>query len=103
MSLPRLREELELLPGPRLADGQPSWMLHDPVRNRFFNLDWLTLEILRRWSLDDGEAILAEISADTTLHLETEDIERVVRFLVENQLVRPKRAGLCPAVCRASG
>lgn len=89
MSLPRLREELELLPGPRLADGQPSWTLHDPVRNRFFNLDWPTLEILRRWSLDDGEAILAEIAADTTLHLETEDLERVVRFLVENQLVRP--------------
>lgn len=93
MALPRLREELDLLPGPVLGDGQPSWTLHDPVRNRFFSLDWPTLEILLRWTLDDPDAILAEIAADTTLHLETEDVERVARFLVDNQLVRPPEQG----------
>lgn len=93
MALPRLREELDLLPGPVLGDGQPSWTLHDPVRNRFFSLDWATLEILRRWALDDPEAILAEIAAGTTLHLEMEDVERVARFLIDNQLVRPPEQG----------
>ena len=34
--LPRLREDLALLPGPALPDGQPSWTLHDPARNLFF-------------------------------------------------------------------
>lgn len=93
MALPLLREELDLLPGPVLGDGQPSWTLHDPVRNRFFSLDWPTLEILHRWALDAPEAILAEIAADTTLHLELEDIERVTRFLIDNQLVRPPEQG----------
>lgn len=93
MPLPRLREELDLMPGPVLGDGQPSWTLHDPVRNRFFSLDWPTLEILRRWELDDADAIVAEIAAETTLQLEIADVEQVARFLVENQLVRPPEQG----------
>lgn len=93
MSLPQLRDELDLMPGPVLSDGQPSWTLHDPVRNRFFSLDWPTLEILRRWALDEPQAILAAIAADTTLHLEMVDIEQVMRFLIENQLVRPPEQG----------
>lgn len=93
MTLPTLREELDLLPGPTLADGQPSWTLHDPSRNRFFSLDWPTLEILRRWSLDDAEAIIADIAANTTLQLDVDDVERVARFLVDNQLVTPPARG----------
>jgi putative peptide zinc metalloprotease protein len=93
MALPLLREELALLPGPSLADGQPSWTLHDPVRNRFFNIDWLTFEILRRWSFDDVEAIGASVALDTTLQPQGADVERVARFLVENELVQQGGAG----------
>ena len=93
MALPPLREELALLPGPTLGDGQPCWTLHDPSRNRFFSLDWPTLEILQRWSLDDAEAIVAEIGGATTLQLEVEDVERVARFLVDNQLTQPPSNG----------
>ena len=49
--LPPLRDELDLLPGPALPDGQPSWTLHDPVRNLFFQIDWASFEILQRWRL----------------------------------------------------
>lgn len=90
MSWPLLREELALLPGPALADGQPSWTLHDPTRNRFFSIDWSTFEILRRWSYADVDAIVESIAIDSTLQPEPEDIERVTRFLTENQLVQAK-------------
>ncbi|MBS1191999.1 MAG: secretion protein HylD [Rhodocyclaceae bacterium] len=89
MPLPPLREELVLLPGPALADGQPSHTLHDPVRNLFFRLDWPTFEILCRWHLDDPAAIAADIGRATTLHLETRDVEGVLRFLHDNQLLQP--------------
>lgn len=88
MSWPLLREELALLPGPVLADGQPSWTLHDPTRNRFFSLDWLTFEILRRWSYADAETIVHSIAADSTLQPEPDDVEQVARFLRTNQLVQ---------------
>lgn len=93
MALPSLREELGLQPGPVLADGQPSWTLHDPARNRFFRIDWPTFEILQRWSLGDPAAIVTSIATDTTLQLQADDVLGVIRFLTENQLVRPAGAG----------
>lgn len=89
MPLPPLREELALLPGPPLADGQPSHTLHDPSRNLFFQIDWSTFEILARWHLDDAAAIAAALANETTLHLCVADVESVVRFLHENQLLQP--------------
>lgn len=90
MALPGLREELALLAGPVLPDGQPSWTLHDPTRNLFFRIDWPTFEILQRWTLDDPVAIALDISAATHLHLEAEDVRGVAQFLVANQLIQPE-------------
>lgn len=89
MALPQLREELALLPGPVLPEGQPSWTLHDPVRNAFFRIDWPTFEVLQRWSLDDPGAIAQAICRATTLHFEEEDVLGVAQFLVNNQLTQP--------------
>ncbi|HZX33270.1 MAG TPA: HlyD family efflux transporter periplasmic adaptor subunit [Rhodocyclaceae bacterium] len=88
MGLPPLREELALLPGPVLADGQPSHTLHDPVRNQFFQIDWPTFEVLSRWHLGDAAAIAAEIARDTTLALDARDVEGAIAFCRDNQLLQ---------------
>lgn len=92
VALPRLREELDLLPGPTLPDGQPSWTLHDPTRNLFYRIDWITFEILRRWSHNNPADIAAATQVDTPLRLGPEDVERVALFLQENQLSQPDGA-----------
>ncbi|WP_082583883.1 site-2 protease family protein [Noviherbaspirillum sp. Root189] len=84
-----LREELSLHTGPVLADGQPSWTLEDPVRNQFFRIDWLTFEILKRWSFANPQDILQSVRTDTTLHPGEEDLMVVMQFLGENQLLAP--------------
>lgn len=88
MPLPKLREELDLLTGPIQADGQPSWTLHDPVRNLFFRIDWPTLEILQQWDLDDPTQIAQAISQTSTLQIEKEDVEAVAKFLMQHHLVQ---------------
>ena len=88
MGLPILREELALFPGHALADGQPSWTLHDPVRNQFFRIDWQAFEILSRWHLNNAQAIVDAIGVETTLTSELEDVDMLCRFLLENQLLR---------------
>lgn len=93
MPLPRLREELDLLPGPTLPDGQPSWTMHDPIRNLFFRIDWPTLEMLQRWDMDDPERIAEDVSHHTTLSLTSADVEGVAQFLVQHQLVHASFAG----------
>lgn len=87
MSLPLLREELDIRESSRLPDGQPTWTLHDPVRNTFFRIDWSTFEILVRWSLDDPGLIADSINTSTTLFVDPSSVERVAAFLKENQLV----------------
>ena len=93
MPLPRLREELDLLPGPTLPDGQPSWTMHDPIRNSFFRIDWPTLEILQRWDMDDPERMAEDVNRHTTLSLTSADVEDVAKFLVQHQLVQARFAG----------
>jgi putative peptide zinc metalloprotease protein len=88
MAFPLLREELALLPGPSLADGQPSWSLHDPVRNQFFRIDWQSFEILSRWPMANSQAIANDICQSTTLQLESEDVDAFIQFLGDNQLLR---------------
>lgn len=91
MALPQLREELDLIPGPHLPDGQPSWTLHDPVRNLFFRIDWPTLEILTRWQMDDPVRIAEDINQNTTLSLGEADVVAVAQFVVQHQLVQARQ------------
>ncbi|MEX8194885.1 site-2 protease family protein [Comamonas guangdongensis] len=86
---PALREELDLLPGPVLPDGQPSWTLHDPVRNLFFQLDWASFEVLKRWHLGAAEAIAQDVIEHTTLTLHKEDVNALFQFVQRNDLLEP--------------
>lgn len=89
MPLPALREELALLPGPVLADGQPSHTLHDPVRNQFFQIDWPTFEVLSRWHLGNAAAVAAALGSETTLQMSADEVMEIVEFLSDNQLLQP--------------
>lgn len=86
--LPQLREELAIFPAPRLADGQPCWTLHDPTRNRFFQIDWLTFEVLSRWPMGNPEVIAEDIGNATTLHPESDEVQYIAAFLAENELLQ---------------
>jgi putative peptide zinc metalloprotease protein len=88
VELPALREELSVRDGPRQHDGQPTWTLHDPTRDRFFRLDWLTFEILQRWSLADPRVIARSVSQQTPLRVTVDDVSAVLTFAGANQLLR---------------
>ena len=86
---PALREELDLLAGPVLPDGQPSWTLHDPVRNLFFQLDWASFEVFKRWHVGAADAIVQDVNAQTTLTLHQEDVNALFQFAQRNDLLEP--------------
>lgn len=87
MGLPALRQELSLSVGPVLHDGQPTYTLEDPSRNLFFQLDWTTFEIVRRWSLGDLDRIIESVNTETTLHIDGYAVMGVAKFLDDNQLL----------------
>lgn len=86
-SVPRLREDIRLLQGPRSADGNQSWLIHDPVRNAFFRIGWREFEILSRWDRGSPEAIAEAVRRGSTVEADAAEVERVARFLIECELV----------------
>jgi len=88
LSLPPLRDELSVHPGPVGHDGAPSWTLHDPLRNQFFRLSWPAFEVLSRWHLSDPEAVAQAIRQETTLDLDAEDVADVAEFFARSQLLK---------------
>ncbi|MFT7571625.1 MAG: putative peptide zinc metalloprotease protein [Paracoccaceae bacterium] len=85
-ALPRLREDVALLPGPHAADGDKSWLIHDPVRNAFFRIGWQEFEILSRWDKAAPASITAAVNRETSLSINEEDIGNVAQFMIENEL-----------------
>lgn len=90
--LPLLREELSLYPGPPAGDGAPTWSLHDPVRNLFFRIDWMSFEMLSRWHLGDPVAILDAIAEETPIEPQEDDFANLAKFLVESELIQRQDA-----------
>ena len=83
---PSLREDLTLHRGPSDVHGAPTWTLHDPARNQYFAIDWVAFEVISRLSLGKAEAVADAINAATTLHVDTTEVQGVLRFLEEHEL-----------------
>jgi putative peptide zinc metalloprotease protein len=86
--LPPIREELILHPGPATADGAPAWTIEDPVRHLFFRVDALAFELLCRWSLGEAQRLLAAVQYETALRPEAADLQQLLDFLDQNELLQ---------------
>lgn len=90
-SLPPLRQDLELLPGPPLPDGAASWLVRDPVRNRYFEIGELEALLLARWEADASPDALAAAAAQRLgAPVTEEDVVRLAEFLGAHQLLSPQ-------------
>ncbi|MDR3383537.1 HlyD family efflux transporter periplasmic adaptor subunit [Cupriavidus basilensis] len=90
--LPPLRQDLTLHPGPADTSGAPTWTLHDPAANKFYQLSWPAFEILSRWPLGDARALLDAVNRETTLTVGEDELEAVVQLLHRHNLLLAWRA-----------
>lgn len=90
--LPPLRQELTLRPAPAAPDGAPTWTLHDPAVNRFYQLGWTAFEILSRWPLGEVDAVVVAVHAQTTLRIERDDVLALLQFLAGHHLLQAASA-----------
>lgn len=87
LQLQPLREELSVHPAAPAVDGTPRWVIEDPIVHRFYELDWSSFEILRRWSLP-ADQIVSEINTTTALQLTLEDVDALQTYLAKSQLLQ---------------
>ena len=86
LPLPRLRDDLALLPGPRSRDGAPTWTIHDPARDRYLRIGWRAMEMLSRWHLRHAPAVAAAVTAATTAQVTAREVLELAVFLRANDL-----------------
>ena len=94
ISLPVLRDDLQLTPGPTAADGSPSWTIYDPLRNRYFRIGWAAFQMLCFWSAGSSNALQNQLKLNTTCALSEADVREFIRLLFANNLtLQPIEAG----------
>ncbi|TYL48322.1 HlyD family efflux transporter periplasmic adaptor subunit [Marinomonas sp. IMCC 4694] len=86
-TLPKLRQNLTLLPASPDEDGEPRWQLFDPVKNAFFYLSRSAFYLFREWRYgDDPAAFLSRLEV-RGVEIDHTELEYFLRFLEKNHLV----------------
>lgn len=88
LPLPGLRQDLHVRRVGTFRDGSPRYRVHDPLRNRYFELGMLDLEVLAQWQGGDSARAVAERAGE---HLgtpvEPAEVVTLRDFLVRHQLI----------------
>ena len=92
-ALPPLRANLQLNRGTPTPDGVPTWTIVDPIRNRYFQIEWPVYQMTQRWNAGTIEKLHAAMARETTCRTTVEDVEDLVKFLYANNLTEQSASG----------
>ncbi|WP_342347571.1 biotin/lipoyl-binding protein [uncultured Nitrospira sp.] len=93
VSLPPLREDLQILSGTPTPDGVPTWTIMDTVRNQFFQIEWSAFQLLSQWHVGTANGLVDLVTRTTSAKVSTSDVTELVQFLYRNNLTRDALAG----------
>ncbi|SPP65083.1 HlyD family efflux transporter periplasmic adaptor subunit [Nitrospira lenta] len=92
-ALPVLRTNVEFLRGAPTPEGVPTWTIVDPVRNKYFQIEWPVYQLLQRWSCGTMEQLVETMREETTARITREDVEDLIKFLYANNLTEESASG----------
>ncbi|MEI7341669.1 HlyD family efflux transporter periplasmic adaptor subunit [Pectobacterium brasiliense] len=85
--LPPLRADLQLAESAPGINGAPQWVLSDPITGRYFTLTPSAIRLLRHWPLRQPQQILAAANSEPGLPLRVKELEKLLQFLRQHDLV----------------
>ena len=86
LALPTLRADLRIRQGAPTPDGVPTWTIYDPVRNKYFQIGWASLQMLSHWSAGSADQLIEHLASHTTCQVAHKDVEELIKFLYANNL-----------------
>ncbi len=91
--LPALRQDLQIMRVGASYSGAPTWVVFDPIRNRFFRITYEMFQLLSLWNVSHTVGnLLRTVNARLVERLSVDDLGTVVRMLEHNLLlVEPTR------------
>jgi len=84
--LPGIREDLEVLKGWVQYNGAPSWVLFDPIRNKYYRIGNEAFQLLSLWAQTSVEKLQNAARIQLQREVDAEEIGDVAKFLMANQL-----------------
>lgn len=87
-ALPVLRDDLEIVPAAAQTNGAPSWVIFDPVSNRYFEVGRELLDMLMLWRAGSVESLIRRVKAEFGRVITKDEIGDATHFLISNALVR---------------
>lgn len=87
-ALPVLRDDLEIVPAAAQTNGAPSWVIFDPVSNRYFEIGRELLDMLMLWRAGSVESLMRRVKAEFGRVVTKDEIGEATHFLISNALVR---------------
>lgn len=90
--LPILRQELRLTNGAVDLAGNPTWLIFDPARYKYFQLGQRAFHILCEWSAGSVGRLKRRFALRNEV-VEDAEVEAVIRFLFANNLAEKPAEG----------
>jgi len=84
--LPELRTDLQFKPGVRELDGSKTWLIFDPLRHQYIQIDNKNRRILELWSCCAGVSAGDIVERLNELAVTLEDIEALLKFAWKSSL-----------------
>lgn len=100
--LPRLRQDLQILPSSTDSSGQPSWLLFDPLRNKYFKMGTRALAILRHWRDGINISQLLDELHQQGLASTQDEVLKFIHFLTVNFLLSVSSSRDSERLCAAN-
>lgn len=87
ITLPFLRQDISLIPSAPDDQGEPRWMLFDPLTNNYFQLSHHALPLIRHWQsgMEIGQFLQQLPYSD---QYDEQDIQGFIQFLSQNHLIQ---------------
>jgi putative peptide zinc metalloprotease protein len=86
--LPAMREDLHVQRVGAYRDGSPRFRIHDPLRNRYFELGLIEVELLAQWREGATAVELAQgVSEQYDSYVDPREVLVLRNFLIQHQLV----------------
>ena len=91
--LPPLRDDLQIVKGMPTLQGEPTWTIVDPVRNKYMQIGWGAYQMLTRWNTGTTEQLLTRIADETTYPVTKKEVDELIIFLYTNHLTQGPISG----------
>ena len=83
-----LRQDLKIFKNERQKDGAPSWLIYDPLKKNYYQINALEFLIISNWHLLDPEKIILKIKKESTYSPTLSDVKEVANFLNLNGITQ---------------